>query len=452
MPVLLGIEHLKTLATATTICFDTETLQLQPERNKLRLLQLGSTTLDTIVLIDCFQLTKEDWTTLRHFFTTPRRYWLAHNAVFDLGWLQEYDIYPNGSVLCTMLASRLITNGIPVKRHSLDAVVKRYLNRELSKEQQRSDWSGDLTQEQLDYAANDVAALMELDVALLEELRANKLIRAFSLECEALPAMAQMWRTGLPWNAKNLQQRKQDYEYDIEGLASDFIQQLDNALPDDAKLPRDPDGSFNLRAKDQGKVRDGTKKYKGFNINSPHQLREKLTLLLGEEPTDADGKPSASRAALRAYAADHEAIQTYLEWKRCEKRRQMISSIQERMAPDGFVRSSYMQLGAESGRMSCINPNNQQIPRDKQFRGCVEAPDGYLLVDADFGQMELRLAAALAKDQRMTQAFLDGEDPHTVTAEALGCDGRSLSPQTLACSMALGQMVFGTTPGAQASP
>ena len=422
MPVLLGIEHLKTLATATTICFDTETLQLQPERNKLRLIQLGSTTLDTIVLIDCFQLTKEDWATLRHFFTSPRRYWLAHNAVFDLGWLQEHDIYPNGSVLCTMLASRLITNGIPVKRHSLDAVVKRYLNRELSKEQQRSDWSGVLTPEQLDYAANDVAALMELDVALLEQLRANKLIRAFSLECEALPAMAQMWRTGLPWNAKNLQQRKQDYEYDIEGLASDFIQQLDNALPDDAKLPRDPDGSFNLRAKDQGKVRDGTKKYKGFNINSPHQLREKLTLLLGEEPTDADGKPSASRTALRAYAADHEAIQTYLEWKRCEKRRQMISSIQERMAPDGFVRSSYMQLGAESGRMSCINPNNQQIPRDKQFRGCVEAPDGYLLVDADFGQMELRLAAAIAKDQRMTQAFLDGEDPHTVTAEALGCD------------------------------
>jgi DNA polymerase-1 len=91
------------------------------------------------------------------------------------------------------------------------------------------------------------------------------------------------------------------------------------------------------------------------------------------------------------------------------------------MDPDGFVRASYLQLGAESGRMSCIKPNNQQIPRDKEFRSCVEAPDGWLLVDADFGQMELRLAAAVAKDERMIQAFKDGEDLHTVTAEAIGC-------------------------------
>ena len=100
----------------------------------------------------------------------------------------------------------------------------------------------------------------------------------------------------------------------------------------------------------------------------------------------------------------------------------MIESIQEKMDKDGFVRASYMQLGAESGRMSCVKPNNQQIPRDPQFRGCVEAPEGYLLVDADFGQMELRLAASVANDARMIQAFQDGEDPHTVTAESIGCD------------------------------
>ena len=99
----------------------------------------------------------------------------------------------------------------------------------------------------------------------------------------------------------------------------------------------------------------------------------------------------------------------------------MINSIQEKMDADGFVRASYMQLGAESGRMSCIKPNNQQIPRDPQFRGCVEAPEGYLLVDADFGQMELRLAAAIAGDERMISAFQRGEDLHTVTSETIGC-------------------------------
>ena len=263
---------------------------------------------------------------------------------------------------------------------------------------------------------------MELDAPLLRKLRVNNLTDAFMLECGALPAMAQMWRTGLHWNAENLQQRKLDYEYDIKGLAQEFIEKLDAALPEEHKLPRDEDGAFNLRAKDQGKLRDGTKKYAGFNINSPKQLLDKLEAVLGKPPTDASGKPSASRQALRAHAADHEVIQIYLEWKRCEKRRQMIESIQEKMDKDGFVRASYMQLGAESGRMSCVKPNNQQIPRDPQFRGCVEAPDGYLLVDADFGQMELRLAASVANDARMIQAFQDGEDPHTVTAESIGCD------------------------------
>nr|BAR22708.1 DNA polymerase [uncultured Mediterranean phage uvMED]BAR22820.1 DNA polymerase [uncultured Mediterranean phage uvMED]BAR22840.1 DNA polymerase [uncultured Mediterranean phage uvMED] len=426
--VFQGIEHLGKLATSQSLCFDTETLQLQPERGKLRLLQLGARDRDTIVLIDCFQLDKGDWADLRWFFSTPTRFWLAHNAVFDLGWLQEHNIYPAGWVRCSMLASRLLTNGLPNSKHGLDSVVKRYLKdengkpKELSKEQQRSDWSGDLSQEQLEYAANDVAALMELDPILEHRISRDRLGPAFKLECRALPAMAQMWRTGLPWNAENLQQRKIDYEHDIKGLAKDFVLHLDAAMPEEHKLPRDEDGSFNLRPKDQGKLRDGTKKYAGFNINSPKQLVEKLTVVLGAAPRDANGKPSASRQALRSYAADHEVIQIYLEWKRCEKRRQMIESIQEKMDGTGFVRASYMQLGAESGRMSCIKPNNQQIPRDKQFRSCVEAPEGWLLVDADFGQMELRLAAAVADDERMIAAFQAGEDPHTVTAEAIGCD------------------------------
>ena len=83
---------------------------------------------------------------------------------------------------------------------------------------------------------------------------------------------------------------------------------------------------------------------------------------------------------------------------------------------------SYMQLGADTGRMSSIKPNNQQIPRDSEFRQCVEAPEGWKIVDADFSQMELRLAAALANDENMIQAFIRGEDLHDYTAEQMGCD------------------------------
>ena len=80
-------------------------------------------TRNTVVLIDCFELERKDWQKLRHFFHSPVRYWMAHNAVFDLG-LQEYDIYPAGDVVCTMLASRLITNGVPNFATRLDSLVK----------------------------------------------------------------------------------------------------------------------------------------------------------------------------------------------------------------------------------------------------------------------------------------------------------------------------------------
>ena len=100
----------------------------------------------------------------------------------------------------------------------------------------------------------------------------------------------------------------------------------------------------------------------------------------------------------------------------------MGESLLEKMGSDGFVRASYWQLGAETGRMTCTSPNLQQVPRDEQFRAAVVAPEGWVLVDADFSQMELRLAAVVAQDLNMMQAFIDGKDLHTATADALGCD------------------------------
>jgi DNA polymerase I-like protein with 3'-5' exonuclease and polymerase domains len=204
-----------------------------------------------------------------------------------------------------------------------------------------------------------------------------------------------------------------------ESLAAEFIVKLDEALPEGSKLPRDPDGSINLRAKATGSVRAGTKREAGFNVGSPHQLKAVFTALLGEVPVDADGKPSASRAALREYAADHAVVADYLRWKRVEKRRQMVESLIKHQDPDGFIRASYLQMGADTGRMSAMSPNLMQIPRDTSFRECVKAPDGWVLVDADYAQMELRLAAAEANDALMARAFQDGLDLHTITAKAL---------------------------------
>lgn len=421
--VFYGIENLYRLNTCSSICFDTETTQLQPKKGGLRLIQLGSYTAKTIVVIDCFDLEEKDWDQLDKFFNNGCRFWLAHNAVFDLGWLQEQGIYVRGNVRCSFIANKLLYNGVPHAKHSLDALASKHLSVDLPKEQQRSDWSkADLSKEQLEYAATDVEVLLELDQILDQKISKANLKASYILECQALPAMAQMWRIGLPWNAQALQTYKEDKAFDVQHMGDEFIRELDSSLPEGEKLPRNEDGTFNLRPKDTGAKRLGTKKYAGFNIKSSKQLLNKLTLILGYTPTDNNGKPSVGKEALRRAAADSETIQTLVEWKKKEKRRQMAQSIQEKMADDGFVRASYMQLGAETGRMSSLKPNNQQIPRDKEFRSCVEAPEGWKIVDADFSQMELRLAAALANDINMIQAFKEGADLHDYTAEKMGCD------------------------------
>ena len=421
--VYYGIKELKRLQTAHSLAFDTETLQLQPEEGKLRLIQLGCYSSRTIVVIDCFELERSDWNYLEEFFSSTNRFWLAHNAVFDIAWLQEQGIHINGFVRCSMIASRLLTNGIPQTKHGLDALAKRQLNIEVSKEQQKSNWGLEtLSKEQLTYAAKDIEILLELDNVLDQKIRLGRLEKAYALECRALPAMAQMWRIGLPWNREELEQCRTDYEDDIKELGNEFIRELDNDLPVGKKLPRNEDGTVNLRAKDQGSVRLGTKQYAGFNIKSSKQLLEKLELVLGYTPVNKDGKPSVAKDALKSCAADSPTIQTLMTWKRREKRRQMIESILDKMSNDGYVRASYMQLGADTGRMSSIKPNNQQIPRDSEFRQCVQAPEGWKIVDADFSQMELRLAAALANDKNMIAAFKRGDDLHDYTAQQMGCD------------------------------
>jgi DNA polymerase I-like protein with 3'-5' exonuclease and polymerase domains len=413
-----GIEHLDLLEDAELVALDTETTGLQPKAGGLRLIQFAADGQFPVV-IDCWQLSDKEWLRLDQFLGQSRR-WIAHNASFDLGWLQEHELYPEGSVYCSMLASRILTNGLPNVRHGLQHVVQRYLKKEISKEEQASDWSApSLRPEQLAYAAYDVQLLLELWEPLLQRLATGQLMAAWELECRALPAVAQMQRTGLPFSREKLEALRDELSEANQRMGAEFVVALDEALPEGAKLPRDPDGSLNLRPRATGTVRGGDKMPAGFNHGSPHQLKAVFTALLGETPVDADGRPSCSRAALREYAADHAVVSQYLKWKRVEKRRQMIEALLKHQDPDGFIRASYLQMGADTGRMSCMSPNLQQVPRDNNFRVCVVAPEGWSIVDADFAQMELRLAAVEAEDEMMARAFQEGEDLHTVTAAAI---------------------------------
>jgi len=379
----------------------------------MRLLQLGAPGKLPVVL-DCFALDDNDWIEVEEFFNVERT-WVAHNAVFDLGWLQEHEIYPAGKVLCTMLASRILTNGLANVKHGLQHLVRRYLHEDISKEEQKSDWSGDLTESQLQYAAKDVLVLLDLYEQIQQRMATGGLYPAWYLECNALPAMAQLWRTGLPFKKDLLEKLIEDLDIENYEVGEQFIKDFDAALPAEHKLCRGIDGKLLYQTKPGPKGKKVNPDV--FNLNSPAQLLKKFTALLGQAPIDAkNGKPSASKLALQEYVGDHKVVADYLRWKRVEKRRQMAETLLKNLAPDGFIRASYMQMGADTGRMSCMSPNLQQIPRDQRFRACVQAPDGWKFVVADYGQMELRLAAAEAKDSLMTKVFQQGKDLHTITA------------------------------------
>ena len=419
-----GLDHLHLLNTACTIAFDSETTGLKPTRGGLRLLQFGCKTSKTIVMIDCWDLVEKGWEVVRQFCDTPR-HWLMHNAVFDVAWAAEHDLFFRGNVRCTMLASQLLRNGRPNNpKHSLAALSKHFLNKPLDKTLQSSDWSAPVLEpDQLAYAAKDVEVTLDLYDILEESLKCNDLLDSYALECGAIEAVAEMQRCGMPWDKDALKQAVDDYEFDAQTLRRDFILRLDAALPEGHKLPRDEDGSFNLRKEDSGRISDGTKRYAGFNLASPKQMVQVMTHILGEPPVDANGKPSASRDVLSNYAADHEVIRIYLSWKKAEKRRQMASTILEKhLTPEGRVHASYWQLGCQTSRMSCSDPNLQQVPRDGTFRSCVVAPDGWTFVGCDFAGMELRLAAEIAQDPVMITAFQQEQDLHQLTADAIGCD------------------------------
>jgi DNA polymerase I-like protein with 3'-5' exonuclease and polymerase domains len=90
-----------------------------------------------------------------------------------------------------------------------------------------------------------------------------------------------------------------------------------------------------------------------------------------------------------------------------------INPITGRLHPD------FRQIGATGGRMSCSDPNLQQVPNTPEYRACFRAPTGRKLVIADYSQIEIRILADWSQDTSLVKALLSGEDLHRVTASQM---------------------------------
>jgi DNA polymerase-1 len=163
-----------------------------------------------------------------------------------------------------------------------------------------------------------------------------------------------------------------------------------------------------------------------FNINSPKQLADVLFTKLNLQSSKRTGKTrvvSTAQDVLEELAAEHEVPGLVLKWRSIQKLKgTYVDALPALVNPStGRVHTTFNQAVAATGRLSSSDPNLQNIPirtaLGREIRATFTAEPGFLLVSADYSQIELRVLAHLSKDAALVEAFRTGIDIHDRTAE-----------------------------------
>lgn len=173
-----------------------------------------------------------------------------------------------------------------------------------------------------------------------------------------------------------------------------------------------------------------------FNLNSPKQLGVALFEKLGL-PAKKKTKSGYSTGAevLEGLKNEHPAVSLLLNYRQLAKLKSTYADgLQECIAEDGRIHSTFNQTEARTGRISSLEPNLQNIPvrtaEGRRLREYFNAPAGRLLCDADYSQIELRVLASMSGDANMINAFGSGTDIHTVTAsQVFGLPQDMITPE-----------------------
>lgn len=159
------------------------------------------------------------------------------------------------------------------------------------------------------------------------------------------------------------------------------------------------------------------KKTGKINWGSADQLAHLLFEDLGIDPVEKTkgGKNSVSESVL--LRIDHPMVGDLLKFRAAQKQ---LSSFIEGWRPyidlEGRLHPVFKLHGTVTGRLSCEHPNLQQVPRDPRIRTLITAPPGWVLIEMDLSQIELRIAAELADEHNLLRVFRQGGDPHWQTA------------------------------------
>ena len=367
---------------------DTETTGLDPHTSKVRLIQIATRNQQTII-IDCFKCNPK----LIQPLLLNDAIKVFHNAKFDLQFLFKVGLEVNQKIFDTMLGYQLITAGNNNIKASLKVVSEKLLGIEVSKDEQKSDWSNSkLTASQLEYSAKDAEVLLPLRDKIREEIISKGLTTIAKIEFDCVIAVAMMEFNGMlldrgMWQKAldNLQKEKADLEL-----------LLKEKLPSENTL-------FKM----------------GINLSSPVQLKEALN----RYGIKVD---STNEESLKKYLTSHsEIIEPLLKYKKINHNLNHFGdNLITKINPiTGRIHGKYKQLGSQAGRFSSNNPNIQQIPKGNELRSFFIASPNYSLVIADYSQFQIRIGAEMAKDTRLIEAIKDKTDLHTLTASlVLGKD------------------------------
>ncbi|WP_457569366.1 DNA polymerase [Desulfurobacterium sp.] len=359
---------------------------LDPFRNQVRLISLGNG--ENFYTFDVQKLSEESINAVLELIS--EKLIVGHNLKFDLKTLAaKYgsQILPD-KIFDSYIAERLLWNAENPERPpkgvlSLSALAEKYTERKLDKTLQTSDFGGELTEEQIAYALEDVKILptiVEKQVEKLNRLssaaRPNKIglkNPSARLEMAFLPVLVKVELAGIPVNTEYLEEK--------------------------------------LKVNKETFTRLYTEIKTGHRTDplSPKQL---LTLLRNRLNLPIE---STSSKELQKYK-DNEIVSKILTLRKVKKKADLIEKYLQ--TKSGRLYPEFNQLEAHSGRMSCRNPNVQQIPRDLK-ENFYKAPEGRAIIKADYPAIELRLASVIAPDRTMIKAFKEGKDLHKYTASLI---------------------------------
>jgi DNA polymerase I-like protein with 3'-5' exonuclease and polymerase domains len=375
--------------------FDTETTALDPYEGKLRLVQL-STGKDTKV-IDLKPFaergdlrTSAELAPLREILSAAKPIKVAHNAKFDAKWIQHHLNTELGGVFDTLLASQIIAAGDQERRHSLAEVVSHFLNTELDKAEQISDWDApELSQSQIEYAARDAATMVPLREKIVEKLKSDDLVKVAKLEFDCVVPIAQMELNGFYLDEARWREQLERVKISQAKVALELQHMLAAGVAQASLF-----GMTEINLDSQTQVTDALK-----NLGVP--------------------VPETTRGwQLQPLAVEYPVVAKLLEYRGVAKSLSSFGeNILEFIKPEtGRIHADFRQIGAPTGRFSCSKPNIQQIPHEQNYRRCFRASEGRKLIIADYSQVELRILAEFSKDQNFIDAFISGADFHTTAA------------------------------------